>query len=76
MRTIVRTALLCLTLAYAIHAVKIGTTRPTPTTPTVSFVRVEPTDPVITVETEYGIATITGPAAEYVLESAFPIVLE
>lgn len=67
MRSIVRTALLCLTLAYAIHAVKIGTTRPLPSVPA---------DPVITVETEYGIATISGPAAEYVLESAFPVVLE
>ena len=32
--------------------------------------------PVIRIETEFGPATISGPAAEYVLQSAFPVVLE
>lgn len=74
---VISTALLLSTIALLFGTIgTIGTTGPTPTVPDVPFVRVEPSDPVITVETPHGIATISGPAAEYVLECAFPVIVE
>ncbi len=63
--------LLLATIALPVWAVQND--RPDSVEPMIPVVPDNQADPVITVETPVGVATISGPAAEYVLHSAFPV---